>query len=250
MRTPRSKASAGAPALKRIALPLPNFVEKVTRDSKGRRRKYVVHVPPGYTGSRVWPAILYLHGIGERGSDGRKQCSIGIGPAIVEYGKPFPFFVMFPQCIAFDRTDDDLALAILDKTCDEYRIDHARVYLTGLSMGGAGTWRLATRHPERFAAIAPICGWSRVRQAASLVHTPVWCFHGDADPVVPVTESRRMIAALKALGIRPKYTEYPGVLHNSWDRAYGTRALYTWLLRHRCRQAGRRGKLRRAEGEV
>lgn len=231
-----------APSLKRIALPQASFIEKATRDSHGKPRKYVVYVPSGYKPNRPWPAILYLHGIGERGTDGRRQCSIGIGPAILEYGKHgkgFPFIVMFPQCIAFDRVDDDLAMTILETTCGEYCIDPRRVYLTGLSMGGAGTWRLAARHPDRFAAIAPICGKSLPRLAAKVEHTPVWCFHGAADPIIPVEQSRRMIAALKALGLRPKYTEYAGVLHNSWDRAYGTRSLYTWLLRHRRRTLGR-----------
>jgi len=240
-------------ALKRIRLPQPGFLENVTRDSRGRRRKYVVYVPPDYRPDRDWPAILYLHGIGERGTDGRRQCTIGLGPAIVEYGKAFPFIVMFPQCIEFDRNDDELAMTILDKTCREYRVDPRRIYLTGLSMGGAGTWRLATRYPDRFAAIAPICGRSLPKQAAKLRDTPVWCFHGDADPVIPVAESRRMIAALRALGRRPKYTEYPGVAHNCWDRAYGTRSLYTWLLRHRrrCRRCRRRrttGQASRAPG--
>jgi predicted peptidase len=232
---PSAKRVVAAP-LKRISLPRPHFVGKTIKDSRGRRRKYVVYVPAGYKPNRAWPAILYLHGIGERGTDGRKQCSIGIGPAIIEFGRLVPFIVMFPQCIEFDRTDDDLAMAILDRTCNEYRINPARIYLTGLSMGGAGTWRLATRYPDRFAAIAPICGRSLPGRAAKLMNTPVWCFHGDADPVIPVAESRRMIAALRALGARPRYTEYPGILHNSWDRAYATRGLYAWLLRHRCRR--------------
>jgi len=233
----RPEKRAAPPPLKRIALPQPGFVGKVIRDSNGKRRKYVVYVPPNYKPTRAWPALLYLHGSGERGTAGRRQCSIGIGPAIVEYSRPFPFIVMFPQCIEFDRVDDDLAMAILERTCREYRIDPDRIYLTGLSMGGAGTWRLATRHPVRFAAIAPICGRSLPRRAAKLEHTPVWCFHGDADPVIPVAESRRMIAALQALGLQPRYTEYRGVAHNCWDRAYGTRSLYAWLLKHRRRRS-------------
>ncbi|MBN1491307.1 MAG: dienelactone hydrolase family protein, partial [Phycisphaerae bacterium] len=120
-----------------------------------------------------------------------------------------------------------------DATCGEYRIDPDRIYLSGLSMGGIGTWRIGTRHPDRFAALAPVCGEADPKLAANLRRTPVWCFHGDADPVVPVGESRRMIAAMRELGLTPKYSEYAGVPHNSWDRAYGEQGLYTWLLQHR-----------------
>jgi poly(3-hydroxybutyrate) depolymerase len=229
----RSTAQETKPALKRIALPQPNFVEKATADRTGRMRKYVVYVPPDYNADKRWPAILYLHGIGERGRDGRKQCTIGIGPAILEYGGPFPFIVMFPQAVDFDRTDDDLAMTILDITRREYNVDPDRVYLSGLSMGGIGTWRIGTRHPDRFAAIAPVCGRTDPMLAVNLTYLPTWCFHGDADPVVPVEDSRRMIAAMRTAGLKPRYTEYPGVTHNSWDNAYATRELYTWLLKHK-----------------
>jgi len=217
---------------KRIWLPHPGFVEKQLAG-----RKYVVFVPGEYSARQSWPAIMFLHGKGERGTDGRLQCTVGLGPAIADYEREgrFPFVAIFPQAIDFGRADDDLTMAILDKSLSEYRIDPDRVYLTGLSMGGAGTWRLAARHPDRFAAIAPVCGRTDPRLAGNLRHMPVWCFHGDADPVIPVEESRRMIAALRKLGAAARYTEYPGVTHNSWDAAYGTRELYTWFLEHRRR---------------
>jgi predicted peptidase len=97
-------------------------------------------------------------------------------------------------------------------------------------MGGAGTWSLAVKYPDKWAAIVPICGRGDPKQAEKIKHIPCWCFHGDADKAVKVEYSREMIKALKEAGGSPKYTEYPGVGHNSWDRAYGTRELYDWLL--------------------
>jgi predicted peptidase len=123
---------------------------------------------------------------------------------------------------------------MLDDVMKEYKADASRVYLTGLSMGGYGTWSLAAAHPEKWAAIAPICGG--VRDAAAVTATaekikdiPCWCFHGGADPTVKPEKSREMIEAIKKAGGSPKYTEYPGVGHNSWEKAYATPELWTWL---------------------
>jgi predicted peptidase len=124
------------------------------------------------------------------------------------------------------------AIAILDEVLQSYKTDKKRVYLTGLSMGGYGTWSLAAAHPERWAAIAPICGGGNPATAVKFKDVPCWCFHGDADPTVSVEKSREMIKALKAAGGSPRYDEYPGVNHNSWDRAYGNPELYTWFLKH------------------
>ena len=118
---------------------------------------------------------------------------------------------------------------MLDEVMKEYKVDHKRQYLTGLSMGGMGTWSIAIAHPDRFAAIVPICGRGDTSAADKIKNLPCWCFHGDADTAVKVEGSREMIDAMKAGG-EPKYTEYAGVGHNSWDKAYGTDELYTWLL--------------------
>ena len=120
-------------------------------------------------------------------------------------------------------------MAILDQVCKDYKVDRKRIYLTGLSMGGFGTWSLATAYPERWAAMVPICGGGNPAQAAKIKDIPCWCFHGDADATVSVENSRKMIKALKDAGGDPKYTEYPGVNHNSWDRAYATAELWEWL---------------------
>ena len=119
---------------------------------------------------------------------------------------------------------------ILEEVEKDYKTDKKRVYLTGLSMGGFGTWSFAAAHPKRWAAIAPICGGGSVKDAEKIKDIPCWCFHGDADTAVPVAGSRDMIEAIKKAGGNPKYTEYPGVGHNSWDKAYGTKELWTWLL--------------------
>ena len=121
-------------------------------------------------------------------------------------------------------------MAIVAEVEKEYKVDPKRVYLTGLSMGGFGTWSLAIKDPTRWAAIVPICGGGDAKQAAKIKDLPCWCFHGDADPAVAVGMSRTMIQALKDAGGQPKYTEYPGVGHNSWDKAYATPDLYKWLL--------------------
>jgi predicted peptidase len=119
---------------------------------------------------------------------------------------------------------------MLDEVMKEYKVDPKRQYLTGLSMGGMGTWSIATAMPDRFAAIVPICGRGDPKQAAKLKDLPIWAFHGDADSTVNVSGSRDMIEAVKKAGGSPKYTEYPGVGHNSWDKAYAEAELYKWLL--------------------
>ncbi len=211
------------------------FLDRVHKDPDGEDAKYVLFVPHDTTGDKAYPLILFLHGAGETGTDGKKQAAVGLGPAIKAQEKTFPFIAVFPQ--SQDRTwnadsDDGLrAMRILGEVRKEYKVDPKRVYLTGLSMGGGGTWSLAVKHPDQWAAIAPICGVNGYRkQAGKIKDIPCWCFHGDADKAVNVGYSRRMVEALKTAGGKPKYTEYPGVEHNSWDKAYGTKELFDWLL--------------------
>jgi len=146
----------------------------------------------------------------------------------------FSFIAVFPQSQKrtwkADSDDAKRALAILDEVQKSYKVDAKRIYLTGLSMGGFGTWSLAAAFPERWAAIAPICGGGNPSTAEKIKNVPCWCFHGDADKAVKVEQSRSMIEALKKAGASPRYTEYEGVGHNSWDRAYGTAELYEWFL--------------------
>jgi predicted peptidase len=212
------------------------FLDRVYKGADGSVAKYVIFVPHDYRGDKPFPVILFLHGAGATGTDGKKQVS-GVAAEIRRNVKAFPFIVVFPQSQKrtwrADSEDGKRALAILAEVAKQYQVDARRFYLTGLSMGGSGTWSLATAHPEKWAAIVPICGRGDLRLAAKIKDLPCWCFHGEADPTVRVELSREMIKALKAAGGDPKYTEYPGVGHNSWTKAYATTELYEWLLKQR-----------------
>lgn len=216
--------------------------------------KYQVFVPDNWNKNVKWPVILFLHGSGERGTDGIIPTEIGIGTAIRKHVDRFPFIVVFPQCREHDWWTsvamEAQVLKALDQSIKEFKGDPQRIYLTGLSMGGYGTWGIAASHPGKFAAIVPVCGGIRLPHglktptappmddsadpyaatAQKIGKTPVWIFHGDADNRVSVSEARQMNDALKAAGGDVRYTEYPGVTHNSWDNAYGEAALYPWLL--------------------
>jgi predicted peptidase len=213
------------------------FLDKVYKGSDGYEAKYVVFVPHGYDGKKKYPVILFLHGSGETGTDGQKQVKVGLGPAVKKRDKSFEFIAIFPQSHKRNwragSEDGMRALAILDEVEKDYQVDAKRVYLTGLSMGGYGTWSLAAAHPERWAAIVPVCGGGNAKDAEKIKDIPCWCFHGDADKAVKVELSRTMIQALKDAGAQPRYDEYPGVGHNSWDRAYATPELFEWLLQQK-----------------
>ena len=213
------------------------FLDKVYKGSDGAEAKYVVFVPHDYDGKKKYPLILFLHGAGETGSDGQKQVKVGLGKAIKAKEKSFEFIAVFPQSQKRNwragSEDGKRALAILDEVEKNYKVDAKRVYLSGLSMGGFGTWSLAAAHPERWAAIVPICGGGDPKEATKIKDIPCWCFHGDEDKAVKVEMSRSMIKALKDAGASPRYDEYPGVGHNSWDRAYATPELYEWLLQQK-----------------
>ncbi len=210
------------------------FLKRVFKDPEGKEAKYVLFVPHDYKPGQATPLILFLHGSGETGTDGDKPARVGLGKAIRDNEKTFPFLVVFPQSQKrswrADSEDGKRALAILAEVEKSYKVDPKRVYLTGLSMGGFGTWSLAAAHPDKWAAIVPICGGGDPASAEKIKDLPCWCFHGDADKAVKVELSRKMIEAIKKAGGKPRYDEYPGVGHNSWDRAYGTKELYEWLL--------------------
>ncbi|HEV3116729.1 MAG TPA: dienelactone hydrolase family protein, partial [Gemmataceae bacterium] len=211
------------------------FVDRVYRDRDGEA-KYVVFVPPTYDGSRPVPAILYLHGSGPRGADGRAHLEHGLAPAIRAKYLDFPFLVIFPQA---RQSEDWLAgtpggrraLAILAQTEADYRIDPDRIALTGASMGGAGTWSLAAADSKRWSAIVPMSHGGDTATAAKLVGVPCWCFHGAADRMIPPQQSREMVAAITKAGGRPLYQEFPGVGHNDCaERVYAMNDLVEWLL--------------------
>lgn len=229
------------------------FLNRVVRVGSERYR-YQVYVPANWTPRRKWPVVLFLHGAGERGRDGLLQTEVGLGSAIRRNANRFPCVVVFPQCReGVWWSDPDMeaqAMRALEQSIREFNGDRSRIYLTGLSMGGYAVWRFAAKYPGKFAALVPICGGIRPPAgihvpgldqpdnpyesvARQVGRTPVWIFHGSEDPVVPVSESRRMVAALKSLGGDVRYTEYEGVGHNSWDRAYSEPELMPWMLSKR-----------------
>jgi len=202
----------------------------------GRTYRYVVYVPRDYDAEKKWPVILFLHGAGECGSDGLKPVAQGIGQAVLWDPTRWPFLIVIPQKPEVRdawEDHDEAVMAMLDNVIKKYSVDENRQYLTGLSQGGHGTWVLGARHASRWAAIAPICGYGKPAEIApALKDMPIWCFHGDADKAVPLEKSQQIVDAIKAQGGQPRFTVYPGVGHNSWDKAYREEPLPAWFLSH------------------
>ena len=177
------------------------FVTKTFTNADGSKSPYVVFVPHDYDGSKAVPVILFLHGAGETKGGGKMPAEVGIGPAIKKREKTFPFLTVIPQSEKrtwkADSDDGKRALAILDEVTKSYKTDPKQTYLTGLSMGGFGTWSIAAAHPEKWAAIVPICGGGNTAAAEKIKGIPAWVFHGDKDTAVPVDLSRKMVEALK-----------------------------------------------------
>ena len=216
-----------------------SFKDRITRTVSAR---YWLYLPKGYDAKsrQRWPLILFLHGAGERGSDLAKVAVNG-PPRLAKEGKDFPFIIVSPQCPANQRWDNEVLLALLEEVEAKFKVDKSRVYLTGLSMGGYGTWSLGLTHPEKFAAIAPICGGgdpivlllADPKRVAAIKSLGVWVFHGGKDPVVPVAESERMIDSLKKFGCKEaELTVYPEAQHDSWTETYNNPKLYDWFLAH------------------
>lgn len=202
---------------------------------------YLVLSPLNVEEGKQYPLLLFLHGAGERGNNVEKLLPhLPTQMARKEWRERFPCYMVIPQCrngeqwvdqpwsekesvpMAETPTDQMLmAMAVLDRSLETLPVDRSRVYLTGLSMGGFGAWELAMRRPDLFAAVAPVCGGGDETQAARLKNVPIWAAHGDADTVVWPVRSRTMVEAIRKAGGNVKYTEYPGVGHNSWTRFYG-----------------------------
>jgi predicted peptidase len=231
-----------------------HFVKRtVTVD--GRPSRYQVFVPRNAQAQRgVLPVVLFLHGSGERGSDGRQQTQAGLGPYLREHARDFPALVVLPQAPKDEEwsgINNRIALAALDATVAEFGADPTRQYLTGMSMGGYGSWNIALDNPTRFAAIVPVCGAvlapHAVRAslfvesvaaeadpyaaiAARLNTTPIWMFHGAQDDVVLPEDDRRLKTAFDHAGAADvRYTEYPQGNHNAWDATYADAAMWEWV---------------------
>jgi predicted peptidase len=242
-------ACAGGPGGVRTGAPVVTGFLFESLRSGGTEYRYALWIPPAYDPSREWPLILFLHGQAESGTDGKSMAAVGLGPAVRAHPEEWPFVIVFPQkpTLASEWEEHEKGvMKILAGVRRRYRVDPSRLYLTGLSRGGHGTWVLGARHPELWAAIAPVCGYgpspflnrlafrgSAAELAASLSKMPVWAFHGEADSVLPAERTREMVAALRRAGGGPKVTLFPGVGHNAWDRAYREEGLAAWLLGHR-----------------
>ena len=197
---------------------------------------YLIYLPEGYEEQESWPLLLFLHGSGERGDD-LERVKVHGPPKLIAAGRSFPMIVVSPQCAAGKRWQPVELSALLDELEEQHRVDADRIYVTGLSMGGFGTWALASHEPGRFAAIAPICGGGETFWARDLAALPVWAFHGDQDAAVPVERTVQMIEALRARGAEPQVTIYPGVGHDSWTQTYDNPEFYEWLLQQRRKPA-------------
>lgn len=210
----------------------PGFHLRTLSSDQGDR-KYTVYIPRDYDGKREFPLVLFLHGSGERGEDGVKQAQVGLGPAVLAAMDRFPAIAVFPQARrtwAADSDDARAALAALDAEIKALKVDTSRLILTGLSMGGSGSWSIAEAHPDRFAAVVPICGRGKPDAAKTLAKLPIWTIVGDADRDETVLNGRAMTEALLAAGGKARLTEYRGVGHNSWDRAYNDPSIIDWML--------------------
>ncbi|MCH2180954.1 MAG: prolyl oligopeptidase family serine peptidase [Mariniblastus sp.] len=197
---------------------------------------YLVHLPGGYTADKkkTWPMILFLHGAGSVGNDIDRVKRNGL-PQLLESSAETParqFIVISPQT-GERRWSASSLDALLTHVLQKYQVDPQRVYLTGLSLGGYGTWSLASRYPKRFAAIVPICGGGRESAMEPLKDLPVWVFHGAKDEIVSINESERLVEALQAIDGNVKFTVYPEADHDAWTETYNNPQLYQWLLQQK-----------------
>ena len=236
---------AGSVAAQGSGVATGDFAARTYKNARGETMPYRIFVPASYDKAQKYPLVLWLHGGNGRGTDNLKQITAGnaLGSGIwtrTENQKKFPAFVVAPQCpdnqVWANRGKDEmtdalrLALEIVDAVRGEYNIDAQRIYVAGQSMGGGGTWDALARRPEMFAAALALCGPNDPTTAAKIAHVPVWVFHGEADQTVPVAASRRMVEALRAAGAQPKYTEYPGVGHAVWEKAFAEAGLVEWVM--------------------
>jgi predicted peptidase len=215
----------------------PIFEKKVHTDAKKNKLPYRLLLPDNYDAKQTYPLILFLHGSGERGTDNDKQLVTGARDlATKKLRKNLPCFVVAPQCSGKEPLDywlptvnSGLVLGMLKDLEKRYSIDPKRIYLTGISDGGWGVWRLLALYPDKFAAAVPICGRGNPGDAPTIAKTPVWIFHGAKDDIEPVKSSREMLTALKKAGGNPKYTEYPNEGHFCWGTVYRDPKMFLWM---------------------
>ncbi len=259
-----AKAFSQEPKLKETATqvavsedPAKLFEPREFASEGGKVLKYRLLKPLGYNPNKSYPLVIFLHGAGERGADNVAQLKHGVADFCkLSRREKNPCYVIAPQCPTGEKWADidwsaqgaikmpaeasdsmKLTLAVVDAMLEDAAIDKNRIYITGLSMGGYGTWDAIARRPQFFAAAVPICGGGDPSTAETLKSIPIWCFHGDEDKAVAVEKSRIIINAIKATGGSPRYTEYPGVGHDSWSQTYRNDEMHDWLFAQRRTQA-------------
>jgi len=208
-----------------------------TVHNEDRNRKYAVFIPHAYKRERACPAIVFLHGVGEGGTDAEHNLTVGLAPVVAERAANFPFIVVFPQS-ASGHWDEDSnaaadAIAALDQVERDYNVDRQRVFLTGLSTGGYGTWAIGAKYKEHFAGLVPMCSYPDFKDVDRLVDMPVWCFHNSGDPFALAAGAHAMCNQINERGGKARYTEYFALGHDVWIRAYQKDELYQWMLETR-----------------
>lgn len=240
--TPTTQKAASQPAASAATTGLPpHFLRKSTTGPDGFPRDFVIFVPKQYRADqdKKWPVLIFLHGSGERGRNTLQATAVGIGPYIAaKRMNDFPFITIFPQVSGmwFRGKQEDFVWRTLETVQKDYKTDPDRIYLTGLSMGGFGTWELAMHHPDRLAAIVPVCGgYDDMSLSINLAGLPIHAFHGRLDTNVPPSMDRAMIEVLRRHNPKPLYTEFFDQNHFCWDKVYSNDDLYNWLLQQKRR---------------
>jgi len=192
---------------------------------------YLLYLPLNYDVKEKLPLLLFLHGAGSKGNDLKLIKQIGL-PRLIEDGKDFPFIIVSPQCPENEWWTTQLTSLemLINNICENYKVDESKIYVTGLSMGGYGTWAIAIKNPNRFAAIIPICGGGDVENICDIGKLPVWTFHGAKDNVVPISETKNLVDKLKSCGGNVEFTIYPNARHDAWTETYNNDKIYEWLL--------------------
>jgi predicted peptidase len=228
------------------------FQARIYNSKEHTQLPYRLLIPKNYTKTKKYPLVLFLHGSDERGTDNKKQLYVGLDIFASEaMMKRYQCFIAAPQCSADmkwvdadwkadrhkmrDSPTEALAMAIelVHELPKEFSIDTTRIYITGYSMGGFGSWEAIQRHPDLFSAAVPVCGGGDESQATRIAHIPIWAFHGALDPLVKVTRSRNMINSVVMSGGMPRYTEYPDINHFCWGLAYSNPAMFDWLFKQK-----------------